>query len=185
MAIIKLYAQVVNGQSLDSASGCEQTFDCVEVASIKNAYAIRKVCCGGSKVDIKVSLTPSSPADANDVTGVLITKENGLTFFAAGHTADEATTACNACCGEITVLDQQTMAAFTNPSASSAFCLTTTGDDGTTGFVSDLAQRIYGKYDVTKGISRFATNKFNFFTTDPIATIILPTGWSVAAGACA
>lgn len=184
MGIIKLTAYAVNGQTLDSNSGCEQSFNCEEVNGLKNAYAIRKVCCGG-KVDVKISLTASSPADSNDAAGVLVTKADGTTLFIYGYTEDDFMVECNKCCGETGLLSGISIPAFTPPSASSNMCLTTTGDDGTTGFVNDVALKIFGKYDVTKGISRFATNKFNFFTTDPIGTISLPTGWSVAAGACA
>lgn len=186
MGIIKFLAYAVNGQSLDSNSGCDQNFNCEELSGVKNAYAIRKVCGGcGGRVEVKISLTPSSPADSNDAAGVLVTKQDGSTLFIYNYTADDFTTECNKCCGETGFLSGTSLPAFVPPSASANMCLTTTGDDGTLGFVNDVALKIFGKYDVTKGISRFATNKFNFFTTDPIGTISLPTGWSVAAGACA
>jgi len=184
MSIIKVYAIGINGDVADTGSGCEQSIDCSNIASIKNGYIIRQICCGG-KVTQKVSLGPSVPADANDLPGVIITMNDGKQLFVNSYDATAVTTVCNACCGESTDLSGVAPAAFTPPSSSTAKCLTTTGDDGSQNFFNNqVALRIYGQYDITKGISRFATNKFTFYSTDAAASIVVPSGWTVANGAC-
>lgn len=57
-------------------------------------------------------------------------------------------------------------------------------DDGSSFFTTQIAQAIYGKYDITYGISRYATNKFNFYSTDVYSTIPVPAGWSISGATC-
>lgn len=185
MSQIKFSASAINGVCVDCGNS-EVAFDCgVNVASISPGYLIRKQCCGNPEVQCKISLAASNPADANDVSGTVITMVDGSNYFITGRTVDEVQAACNTCCGDVGTLEEVANGAFASPSASSAFCLTTTGDDGSLWFVQQLAERYYGRYDVTRGFSRFATNKFTFYTTDALASIVVATGHSVASGACA
>lgn len=183
MGLIKIFARGING--VVEMCNKEVILNCnEEVSSVTPGYVTRTVCCGG-QIKYQMQLTPSVPTDANDVAGVIITKEDGTNFFATGVTVEEVTDACNTCCGTTGALADNAMPAFTEPSASTAKCLTTTGDNGSQSFVNKLALEYYGRYDVMKGISRFATNKFTFFSTDAVANIVVSAGHSVANGACA
>lgn len=183
MSLIQFSASVING--VYSECNIPVAFSCGDnVASISLGYISRTECCGG-KVTEQVKLGASPGIDANDVSGVVITERNGNQYFINGVVVADVQEACNTCCGETGSLDVTATAAYTPASDSDPFCLTTTTDDGTAYFVQQLMEQYYGRYDITKGFSRFTTNKFTFYTTDALASIVPASGHSVAAGACA